>query len=480
MSEQVSPVQSKKREQFSSRIGFILAAAGSAVGIGNLVGFPVNAAKNGGAAFLLIYAIFIVAICLPVMIAEMSLGRSTRSNPIGAYKKAAGSNAWKIAGWFAVITPFMIAVFYQVLTVWLLAYLIGALTGNLAAMAEPDYFGAFINSNGVFAYLIVLTLLLGCILNFGVQQGIERLSKTLMPVLIVMLVVLTVFVLTLPNAWLGVKYYLIPDLTKISPQAINSALGHAFFSLSLGMGIMITYGSYMQRNQSIASNAKAVALVDTLVAFMAGLLILPAIFVFDSSTNTTDLSSSSVSLVFTFLPKIFLSMQDNIGYLGASIFATVFFLQVFIAALTSQVSILQVPLAAFKDQLGFSRKKSVLWLGACAALLVLASTVSFGMVEFFSSFISYAGSTKSFFDLIVDVFYETILPLNGLIICLFVSKRWKKHNLENECKEGDDAYANSFTKKYVDVALTTFVPVILFFVFLNTVAIKFFNFNVFG
>ncbi|MBX2848521.1 MAG: sodium-dependent transporter [Acidiferrobacterales bacterium] len=477
----MSTNQIQEREQFGSRIGFILAAAGSAVGIGNLVGFPVNVAKSGGAAFLLIYLAFIVFVCIPVMIAEMSLGRSTRRNPMGAYGEISSNNpVWRIGGWLAVITPFMIAVFYQVLTVWLLAYFFGALSGNLTAMAEPDYFGSFINSNGVFVYLIMLTVLVGLILNSGIRRGIERLSKTLMPVLIVMLLVLTAFVLTLPNASLGVKYYLIPEFSKLSPEVINRALGHAFFSLSLGMGILITYGSYMNKRNSVANGAKSVAFVDTSVAFFAGLLILPAIFAFNPETNTEDLSSSSVSLVFTYLPKIFLSMQDSIGYLGASVFATLFFLQVFIAALTSQVSILQVPLSAFQDQRKLSRGKSVLLLGGVAALFVLACTVSFGMVSFFTEFINYAGSTKSFFDLVVDVFYETILPLNGLIICLFVAFRWKKHNMNQELLEGDEAYTGSLTKKYVDLSITTFIPLILFFVFLNTVAIKFFAFNIFA
>lgn len=328
-----------KREEFRSRIGFILAAAGSAVGIGNLVGFPVNAAKSGGAAFLLIYAFFVMFICLPVMMAEMSLGRHTQRNPLGAYNAVSNNNRlWSMGGWLSVITPFMIAVFYQVLTVWLLGYLIGAVSGNLELMAQPDYFGNFINANGIFIYLVVLSLLIGVILNSGVQNGIERLAKVLMPCLFIMLLMLTAFVLTLPNAMSGVQYYLIPEFSKITPEVVNNALGQAFFSLSLGMGILITYGSYVSKRESIASGAKMVATLDTSVAFFAGLLILPAIFSFNPNVNTAELSSSSVSLVFTFLPKIFLSLQDTIGYIGASLFASAFFLSVFFAALTSQIS----------------------------------------------------------------------------------------------------------------------------------------------
>ena len=465
-----------QREQFQSRIGFILAAAGSAVGIGNLVGFPVNAAKSGGAAFLLVYAAFVVFVCLPVMIAEMSLGRHTQRNPLGAYNSASNnSGLWRIGGWFAIVTPFMIAVFYQVLTVWLLAYFVGAVTGNLEAMAQPDYFNTFINSNTVFIYLGLLTLLIGFVLNSGVQQGIERLAKVLMPTLLIMLIALTAFVLTLPNAMVGVKFYLIPDITKITPLVISNAMGQAFFSLSLGMGILITYGSYVSKRESIAGGAKMVALVDTAVAFFAGLLILPAIFVFNPDIDTAELSTSSVSLVFTFLPKIFLSMQSAVGYFGANLFASAFFLLVFFAALTSQVSILQVPISAFQDELGYSRLKSVFSLGGCAALLVIASTASFGMVDAFTNFVSYAGASKSIFDVIIDVFYDTILPLNGFIVCLFVIYRWKRSNFNAELAIGDDQFEQSFTRKYINFSLGTFIPVILLLVFINTVCIKFFG-----
>jgi len=371
----------------------------------------------------------------------------------------------------------MIAVFYQVLTVWLLAYFVGAVSGNLEAMADPAYFGQFINGNSVFIYLLILTVLIGIILNSGVQNGIERLAKALMPTLFIMLIVLTVFVLTLPNALVGIKYYLVPDLSKISPEVISNALGQAFFSLSLGMGILITYGSYVSRKESIAGGAKMVALVDTAVAFFAGLLILPAIFVFNPATDTAELSSSSVSLVFTFLPKIFLSLQSVVGYVGASAFATTFFLLVFFAALTSQVSILQVPLSAFQDELKFSRVKSVLCLGACAILLVVACTVSFGLVDYFTSFTHYGGVDKSFFDVVIDVFYDTILPLNGFIVCVFAIYHWKKANLNQEMCVGDDQFEGSFTQKYLNGALGTVIPAVLLLVFINTVFIKFFGFS---
>lgn len=266
-----------QREQFSSRIGFVLAAAGSAVGIGNLVGFPVNAAKSGGAAFLVIYALFIAFICIPVMVAEMALGRHSQLSPLSAYQKV-GGNKWLFGGILGVITPLMIAVFYQVITVWILGYLALTVSGNLDQLADPNYFGQFVVDNGIFLYMVIVLAIIGYVLVQGVQQGIERVAKVLMPLLFIMLIGLIIFVMTLDNALLGVKFYLIPDFSKITGTVISNAMSQAFFSLSLGMGILITYGSYINRSESIVNGAKWVALTDTSVAFFAGLLILPAIF----------------------------------------------------------------------------------------------------------------------------------------------------------------------------------------------------------
>ncbi|MCV6615399.1 MAG: sodium-dependent transporter, partial [Cellvibrionaceae bacterium] len=299
------------REHFGSRIGFILAAAGSAVGIGNLVGFPVGAAKNGGGAFLFIYAIFVALICLPVMMAELAIGRRFQKDPLGAYSSEVGGGGWRIAGWLAVITPFMIAVFYSVITVWILGYLIHVLMGNLDQLASPEYFGQFINTNEVFLHLLVVFGLVYFILVSGVKDGIEKGAKILMPGLFVMLIGLVVFVLMQDGAVAGARYYLVPDFAKIDAKVVNGALSQAFFSLSLGMGIMITYGSYMERTENLGGSAKFVALTDTLVAFSAGLMILPAIFSFNPSIDTAELSESSVSLIFSFLPKIFLAMQAS-------------------------------------------------------------------------------------------------------------------------------------------------------------------------
>ncbi|MCF7519351.1 MULTISPECIES: sodium-dependent transporter [Pseudoalteromonas] len=472
---------SEKREHFSSRLGFILAAAGSAVGIGNLVGFPVSATKNGGGAFLLVYALFVIFICLPVMMAEMAMGRKAQKDPLGSYKLLAGNDPkWNFAGFLAVLTPFMIAVFYMVITVWIFGYLSQTAFGNLDALAQPDNFGTFINSYTVFGYMAVVAIIVNLILVGGVKEGIEKAAKFMMPALFVLLTALVVYVLTLDNAMAGVKYYIVPDFSKMNASVLNGALAQAFFSLSLGMGILMTYASYISKKDDIVGSAKMVAVTDSLVAFIAGLMVLPAIFSFNPNTDPSTLSDSSVSMIFVYLPKILLALQADIGYLGASIVAFIFFLLVFFAAITSLVSIVEVPTATLSDRKGISRKKALAILTLSTGVLTVLCTMSFGMVESLTKFVNYGGADKSLFDIVYDVFYDTILPLNGLMVCLFVMYRWKKANLSAELSQGCDGYIGSFTEKYVNFSLSTFIPAILLLIFVNTVATKFFAFSIFG
>ena len=282
-------------DQFSSKIGFVLAAAGSAVGIGNLVGFPVAAAKNGGGAFLLLYIFFVVAICLPLILAELSLGRATNQNPLGAFRQVSRNNkAWVLAGALSLITPFMIAVFYSVLTVWLLGYFLLVLIGQLDQLATPVYFGGFITSPWIFACLAAVIGMVIVVLKGGVRDGIEKASRLLMPMLFIMLIGLAVFVLTLPNATAGLKFYFTPQLDRITWSVVNGALSQAFFSLSLGMGILITYGSYLRKQDNLVQSAKMLACTDTGVALVAGLMTLPAIFAIYPNTNPSELSRNIV------------------------------------------------------------------------------------------------------------------------------------------------------------------------------------------
>lgn len=466
-----------KREQFSSSLGFILAAAGSAVGIGNLVAFPVMASKNGGAAFLIMYAFFVFFICLPVMLAEMSLGRHTRLNPLGAYTEIGQNRAWRMVGWLSVLTPFMIGVFYLVITVWIAGYLGKAMLGQLNQLADPAGFETFINSNELFIYMGVVVALTFLILQGGVKKGIEKATTVLMPTLFIMLIALVIYVLTLENAMLGVKFFLIPDFTKLTGEVLNGALAQAFFSLSLAMGILITYGSYIQKHDNIVSAGKTVAGLSLLVACCSGLLILPAVFSFNPDIEIAELSESSIGMIFMFLPKIFLALQADIGYFGASFIAAFFFLLVFFAAMTSLVSIIEVPVASVMDGKGVSRRKALSILGGAMVVLAIVSALSFGRVDTLTNLLSYGGEDKSFFAIIYDMFYETILPLNGFLLCLFVIYRWKKQNLDAEISDGNQTFAGSVLQKYVNFSLGTFIPIILAIIFVNTVSTIYFGKN---
>ncbi|PCI54500.1 MAG: sodium-dependent transporter [Alphaproteobacteria bacterium] len=458
------------RGQFSSKLGFILAAAGSAVGLGNLVAFPVMASKNGGAAFLIIYLFCIAFVCYPVMMAEIAMGRRSQRNPVGAFTEISGGmKRWRLVGMLGILTPFMIAVFYTVITVWLVVYLKEISTGGLGMLAEDSAFGEIVARPSLFYYLALLLVVVFIILLGGVKGGIERLAKILMPTLAVMLLLLTVFVLTLDGASAGISYYLVPDFSKVTLTVVNGAVSHAFFSLSLGMGILITYGSYFSKEDSIPQSTRMVAMADTSIAFFAGLLILPAIFAFDPNTNTDDLSTSSVGLIFSFLPKIFLSMQAAVGYTGASVAALAFFTLVFFAALTSLVSIVEIPISCWIDEWKFSRRKAVLFQAVLLAVFAIPATMSLGISDFFTNFTFYGGVSKSFFDLVSDVFYSTILPLVGFTVCIFSAYQWKVSGLSAELSIGDDNFEGSRLQKYMNFSLGTVIPAVLLIVFISTV-----------
>lgn len=463
-------------DQFTSKIGFVLAAAGSAVGIGNLVAFPVAAAKNGGGAFLLLYIFFVVAICLPLILAELSLGRATGKSPLGAFKQVSGNNkAWAFAGALSLTTPFMIAVFYSVLTVWLLGYFILAVFGKLDRLATPVYFGGFITSPWIFAYLAGVIGMVVLVLKGGVRDGIEKASRLLMPMLFIMLIGLAVFVLTLPNASAGLKFYFTPQLDRMTWSVVNSALSQAFFSLSLGMGILITYGSYLRKQDNLVQSAKMLATTDTGVAVVAGLMTLPAIFAIYPDTNPSELNDSSVGLIFSFFPNIFMAMVPKFGYLVSSFIAAMFFLLAFVAAITSLVSIIEVPVAALKAQGQKTRNKALGLVIAGVLVGAVLCALSFGQVKWLSEFAFYGGAKKSLFDVLVDVFYDTILPFNGLLICLLVVWQWKRHNMAAEMLASNANGTGGWLERYTHFAIAFWIPAILATVFVITVINKFFS-----
>lgn len=454
------------RGGFSSRIGFIAAAAGSAVGLGNIWQFPYVAGMNGGGAFLMVYVFWIFIIGLPIMVGEIALGRSTQMNPYGAYKKL-GGKAWGLVGLLGILCATMILTFYNVVSGWAFGYFLETVNGNLL---KNEDFGSFFQgyvsdiSNNFFFSLIFMAITAFVVLQ-GVKKGIEGTAKILMPALLVLLVLISVYGLTLPNAMDGVRFYLFPDFSQINGSVIYAALGQAFFSLSLGLGGLITYGSYVSRKENIVSSAALVTVTDSIVAFLAGMMIFPLVFSMGQSP------SEGPGLVFVALPSIFQSMGPTLGVIVGG----AFFLLLCFAALTSTISLLEIPVAYLKDEWGFSRKKSVLIMATIIFLLGIPSMVSFGTVDFFTNFVSYSGQSRSFMDLITDIFSVIALPLGGFLLSVFIATRWKTHNLSAEITQGFPNYIGSTVEKIISFIISYIAPIILGLMFILTVLEKFFG-----
>ncbi len=468
------------RGAFSNKLGFILATSASAVGIGNLVGFPVMAAKNGGGAFLLIYVLFIALVLYPLMLMEITMGRAGQRNPVGTFNNlSGGSKLWRALAHLAVITPFMISVFYSVITVWILIYTVQSFMGNLDYLAQPSSFGAIVSSIQVFYYWIPLIALMYIVLSAGVKGGVELASRILMPALAIMLMVLAIFVLSLDNAVVGARFFLIPDFSKINSQVINSAINHGFFSLGIAMGILITYGSYFERKESTVGVSKVVSLTDTGISVLAGLLVIPAVFVANPQVNPDDLTTSSVGLMFNYLPQIFLNLQTFFSYSTVCLIAGSFFLLVLFAAFTSLISISEIPLSWIVDETSLNRKQGLIVQMLVLFVFVVVAATSFGLSDFFTSFLHYGGVEKSLFDVILDIFYETILPLVGFVTCLFCVYRWGLHKLAEEANYGEPGFIDSFLFRYLNFSMGLIIPIILAIVFVGTVGRIYFGVDLF-
>ncbi len=400
---------SSNRGSFSSAFGVIAAAAGSAVGLGNIWKFPYITGKYGGAAFMFVYLGFILAIGLPVMIAELVIGRKAKRNAFGAFRKLAPKTPWFVTGFLGVGAAYLILSFYGVVAGWAMDYVAESFTGTFANMNPDqisDHFNHF-SSESVRPILWQLgfMLLTAIIVLMGVQKGIERFSKVLMPLLVVLLVVLVVRSLTLPGAMKGVEFFLYPDFSKLTWEGVLNALGHAFFSLSLGMGTLITYGSYIDKKNNLAKTAFQVTLADTVIAILAGLAILPAVFAFNLEPG------AGPGLVFKTLPNVFLQMP------GGTIFAVMFFVLLTIAALTSSISILEVVVAFLSEELKIGRVVATIMAGVSIAFVGAFCSLSLGVYND-DVFLG-----LNFFDTL-DFFASNIfLPFGGALIALFIA--WK-------------------------------------------------------
>ena len=421
MKEQLKPMSmaATDRGAWGSRLGFILAAAGSAVGLGNIWGFPTQVGRGGGAAFVVLYLVCVFLICAPIMIAEIAVGRRAQKDPVTAFKVLRPGSLWWLTGLLGVLAGVGILSFYSVIAGWTIAYIwftgTGAVTGNQQAIGE--FFGAFVSNAPLSMGLTLLVLIVtASIILGGVRSGIERATKVLMPALLVLLLMLAVRAITLPGADAGLAYYLKPDFSRIWDISIlNAALGQAFFSLSLGMGAMITYGSYLSRREHIASSAMWVVLLDTSVALLAGFIIFPSGF----SIPGFDPGSGGAGLIFTVLPRL----SDTLP--GGQLFGAAFFILLTVAALTSTISLLEVPVAHLIDAYGWTRRNAVFAITGLTAMLAIPSALSNGASPFFSAL---PGIGMSFLDLMATVWNEFALPIGGFLLAIFVGYVWRTNN----------------------------------------------------
>tara|TARA_Y100000768_G_scaffold79761_1_gene56572 strand:+ start:2401 stop:3762 length:1362 start_codon:yes stop_codon:yes gene_type:complete len=452
-----------KRGSFGSRLGFILAASGSAVGLGNIWKFPFEVSNGGGAAFLLMYLFFCFILCFPVIVSEIAIGRKTKKNAIGAFNKL-NHRKWNFIGKMGVLCGVLILSFYTVVAGWVLGYVIEMVNGNFDISND---FGAYVNDiENVFLYSILFMFFTALIVSKGIEKGIEKAAKILMPSLIGIILVLIIYALTLPNSIDGIIFYLVPDFSQINLNIAGNALGQAFFSLSLGMGMLITYGSYVDDKNNIVNSAALITLADVGIAFLSGLIIFP--FVFSSGIET----QGGAGLIFEVFPKIF----ENLGNTTGIIVGSTFFILLSFAAITSTVSLLEVPVSYLVDEYKVDRKYSV-WIVAITILIIgIPSALSQGKYVFFSDFITYFGSDQpiDFMQFIIDISNDTLLPFGGFLITIYVSFVWKKQNLSDEISKGYLNYKGSFIEKYINFSITYICPLILGSIFILTFINKFF------
>ncbi len=453
-----------KRGSFNTRLGFILAASGSAVGLGNIWKFPFEVSNGGGAAFLLMYLFFCFILCFPVIVSEIAIGRNTKKNAIGAFNSMNHRN-WNFIGKMGVLCGVLILSFYTVVAGWVLGYVVEMLSGNFQI---SDGFGEYVNDiENVFFYSFLFMFFTALIVSKGIEKGIEKAAKILMPSLIFIILILIIYALTLPNSIDGIVFYLVPDFSQINLTVAGNALGQAFFSLSLGMGMLITYGSYVNDNDNIVNSAALITVADVGIAFLSGLIIFP--FVFSSGIET----QGGPGLIFEVFPKIF----ENLGEITGVVVGSTFFILLSFAAITSTVSLLEVPVSYLVDEYKINRKYSV-WIVAIGILLIgIPSALSQGKFQFFSEFITYFGTDKpiDFMQFIIDLSNDTLLPFGGFLFTMYVAFIWKKKNLSNEISKGNPNYSGSIVEKYINFSISYICPLILGSIFILTFLNKYFN-----
>lgn len=443
------------RDSFGSKFGVIAATAGSAIGLGNIWRFPYVAGENGGAAFIILYLGFIVAIGVPVMLSEFTIGRSAQRNAFGSFRKLAPGRPWYLIGLMGVGAAFMILAFYTAVAGWTLEYIYQSVVNGFANKSPRQLSGMYDSFIGgtwrPLMWFFVFMALTAAIIMAGVQKGIEKYTKILMPVLLVLLLALVIRSVTLPGAEKGIAFLFQPDFSKITPSTVLEALGQAFFSLSIGMGTLITYGSYIQKKDNLGSTAFSVAFADTFIAIMAGIAIFPAVFAFNIEPGSGE------GLVYITLPNIFQQMP------GGYFFSLMFFILLGVAALTSTISVLEVIVAFFVEELKLKRKAATWLATSSVSVLGIMCVLSSSSMSDFTVF----GFTV--FGLMDFTSANILLPLGGLFIVLFVAWYLGRDKVKNEL-------SNKETLKAGYIPLYMFIikfiaPLAIAFIFLQGVGL---------
>ena len=441
-----------KRSNFSSKIGFVLAASGSAVGLGNIWRFPYLAAKYGGGTFLLIYLILAVTFGFTLMTAEIALGRKTGLSAIGAFKSL--DKRFGFVGILAAIVPIIIFPYYSVIGGWVVKYFAVFISGGAETAAGDSYFTDFISGTAEpIGWFLLFMAVTAVIVLCGVEKGIEKVSKFMMPILVVLTIIIAVYGLTLDGAMEGLIYYIKPHMSDVSAKTILAAMGQLFYSMSLAMGIMITYGSYMKKENSLEGSVRQIELFDTGIAFLAGLMIIPAVFAFSGGDRSA--LSAGPGLMFMTLPKVFASMKFG------SVIGTIFFLLVFFAALTSAISLMETIVSIFRDKFHWSRKSASLFVAAFSLILGIPSSLGFGPLSFIS------WMKMSVLDIMDFISNSVLMPVVAFLTCIFIGFIVKPKMVSDEVKETDGTFKS---EKMFTVIIKWIAPIFLVLILVSSIA----------
>lgn len=448
-----------KRERFSSGLAVFFATLGSAVGLGNIWKFPYLTGKFGGGAFLFVYLVCIVFVGIPVMVSEFYIGRKTRKNAVGAFERLKPGSPWKVIGFMGILSSYFIMFFYSCVAGWVYYYVFKAVKGDLASVttesAKAQFNSALIGPLSPILWQLAVMAVVSAILISGVKKGIERITKTLMPVLFVLILICDFRALTLPGAFEGLDFLFRLDFTKITPTVILTALGLAFFKLSVGMGTMITYGSYFTEDNNMMATSVKVALSDTAISILAGIAIFPTVFSFHLEPGAgPGLLFMTIPLVFSWIPM-------------GNILVIAFFMLAAIAATTAMISLVEVPVAYMSEEKGLSRKLAVLINSAVIFVIGILATLSASKGSILGG-ITFLG--KGFFDLFDYLSSNILLPVGGLLIAIFVGYAGQRDSVVNELSNHGQLKNASLIKLFF-IILKIVTPVLLIIIFLNSIGI---------